>query len=1218
MRKKNTILLATLFSVFSLGLTATHLANGNIIGLIADGKKSTANSVSITRNTSWNGNYDTSVTTATTEKGNQLKFDAINFDIRNGTGNWNNCIVFDGSRGPSRFWNRTELYGITSIKIYNYNLSEPDSYANLCTQSFTFFYGYESINFNDEYYVAKQTTSTGMIEFPAGYEPSFFGIQGNFDTDICVSKIEINYLCEQVEGEFVNSGEARLYDSEKRTFEYSNGNSVVVREYGAPLARETAALEHEKSSWNGGVSSYNPSTHSWTTTRDDHILIDRADAQPFPARKGRDTILVTLMVSKAEGFTGWNGASDVYIGVNRTSSETKCQSRFSTQNTASDYTSWVFLADGFEIYDVETGLAATGPIWDMKVTIEFDISTVDKIYNITLGTSNAYQKFTLYDISFRDNCSHEHLENYSTGYSFGHKCYRCGKILDRYVDSLSYHNYSGKSSDNFTYQTGVSFAGMDHCLKTVTVIKTNDADGGWSQNYQVRLAGLIANARATESTTIRFKFYVESASNFNTRFQWGLWNNSTSKIEDFALLDHYNGPLNAGYTSDLAVDMVTSVTKLDGTPAGDNGRTNAAYANQWVVMTMDVSSSDFANLELFFSPAVDANSAVTYPINVYIADLELIPYSRYLIENKDLKYNIKVNNDENSRYAADEIHDHIYEATGKNIPVITLGNEEIVNSDAKSIIIGSTFLANRAGITFNPSTSKGSYLLKTDSNNVFLLANSKDGYLLGAHKFIEKVLGYDHYGKDTYSYDSIGQSIPIPYLNIDHTTAFEYRRCDDSDFTWSDGDKLLYNSGNWTNKNPLIMVNGVQKYHNSTLIIDPDTYKSSHPKWYSANKYGITKTDQLCYTARGNSTEYNALVNTTADKIIEAFQNDTNLSRDTLCFGMADNREYCHCSACTSAASNYGGSLAGTVVNFLNDVYDVIAPRVSETNRSNIYLYFLAYYSYEQAPTNITCNDHVGVIIAPILANYTESITSDYNYSKYGVLFSDWSNVCSKIDTWLYETNFQNYLYPLNTYKATTESITYLASLGSINTIYTQGQHNVTAPRTGFNALKKYLNAKFMDDPSSNYDELVDKFFAHYYGEGGSTMRIFFDQLVERMEYNEANKASILYDDPSVPKAVGQKVANASLWDYNELVSWVSLCESAMNSTTSQTCKDNILAESIFPRFALCCLYTNKYSSSELLALRTSFKNDCNKLGINRWKEGGNSLQTDYFDDWGV
>lgn len=579
-----------------------------------------SNTVSITRTTAWSGGYS-GTATAVTDKGNELQFGADNFDIRNGGGNWNDCVVFDASKGNSRLWNKTELYGITSIKIFGYNKDAPDSYANLSTASFTFFYGYETIDFDDEHYVAKQTTSSGLIEFASGYEPSYFGIQAEVNYDLCISKIEVNYLCEQVEGEFITTGEARLYNSETKTFKYTSGNTVLVREDG-PLGRETAALENPRGSWYE-ASNYDPATHSWTTTRDDHIMLTRADSNPFPARKGKNTILVTLMVSKGEGFTGWSGASDVYVGVNRTASETKCQSRFYSQNPSAGAWAHTSLADGFEIYDAETGSAITGPIWDIKVTIEFDISTVADIYNLTLGTSNAYQKFTIYDISFRDNCAHTHLEDYSTGYQFGHKCYRCGKILDRFVDSLSYVHFVGESSSNYTYQTGVTFDNVENCLKTTALVKTNTSEGKWSQNYQLRLNGLIANARAAGLTTIQFKVYLEAAVTTNIRFQWGLWDIAGSTINDFAFFDHWNGPTSGGYTSDLAVEMVTSITNLDGTAAGSNGRPNSAYANKWVIITMDVSSNDYDGLELFISPVTDNNSTGTFPVHAYIADLRL-------------------------------------------------------------------------------------------------------------------------------------------------------------------------------------------------------------------------------------------------------------------------------------------------------------------------------------------------------------------------------------------------------------------------------------------------------------------------------------------------------------------------------------------------------------------------------------------------------------------
>ena len=96
--------------------------------------------------------------------------------------------------------------------------------------------------------------------------------------------------------------------------------------------------------------------------------------------------------------------------------------------------------------------------------------------------------------------------------------------------------------------------------------------------------------------------------------------------------------------------------------------------------------------------------------------------------------------------------------------------------------------------------------------------------------------------------------------------------------------------------------------------------------------------------------------------------------------------------------------------------------------------------------------------------------------------------------------------------------------------------------------------------------------------------------MVSRLEYDETNYASVLYANNR--KTVGQKIDDARLWDFNQLKSWVNLCEVAIDKTSSETLKKHILAESIFPRFALCTLFSNRYSSSDLLALRSAFKSD--------------------------
>ncbi|MBO6280678.1 MAG: hypothetical protein J6M95_03780 [Bacilli bacterium] len=625
MKRKIFAYTSVIVSVFAIGLASFQMLkddSNNLLQLRSD--NTLVNQVSITRTATWTGNYASSVTAARTEKGNTLEFGATCFDIRN-SGDYP-CIFFDGgyaknNGGKSRFWNKTELYGITSIKLYAYNHGSPDSYTSLSSASFTFFYGYELIDFDDANYVAKQTTTSGKIEFAAGYEPSFFGIQGEFTTDTAISKIEITYLCEKVEGELVTNEEAAGYESHHTSFEYVNGNSVVVRELeAAPLAHENAPLDNGTPVYiTVDGSSYDASSHSWTTGQGDgghFVLLGRSDGKSFPARSGRSTIIFTFMISKANGFTGWNGASDVYLYINNDA----LGARIYTENPYS----WAaaVLPTNFEAYETETGIKLASSIWNKKVTVEYDVSSIDSITNVRFGTTHGCVTFKLYDVSFRDSCAeHDYSDSFSGGFASSLKCHKCHKPAFL-VNSIQYNNVSGKPSSNFVYEKDVTFDGVDNCIHTTTAVKTNSSEGGWTQNYQVRLNGLIDNARELNRTTIRFKLYITTATSryWSLRFCFGVATGNS--ITSFARASHWQLVTEAG--NDLAKNMVTSITDENGNPAFSN-TANSVCGNKWLVVTLDVSSDSYAGTDLFFSPVVDEEDGSVYPINCYFANLEVLP-----------------------------------------------------------------------------------------------------------------------------------------------------------------------------------------------------------------------------------------------------------------------------------------------------------------------------------------------------------------------------------------------------------------------------------------------------------------------------------------------------------------------------------------------------------------------------------------------------------------
>ena len=469
-------------------------------------------------------------------------------------------------------------------------------------------------------------------------------------------------------------------------------------------------------------------------------------------------------------------------------------------------------------------------------------------------------------------------------------------------------------------------------------------------------------------------------------------------------------------------------------------------------------------------------------------------------------------------------------------------------------------------------------------------------------------------------------NVIMPVFDFNSKTYFKYRKCDAGDSSFINRYAEGYNMVDYSSSDINMSVPGVDfpgenswlsqsdmRTHLTTVFIYPGHYYSTHPKWF-ATKNGNTGTYsngpsyvdwQLCFTAHGDTSEYNAMVNETATKIKNEYdrQFPTNRPTKILELTVADNDNRCNCSACKAMEAQYG-SLAATLIKFVNDVNSKVH---SSSAYDNLEIGTSAYLQYEKPPVGITSD--VAVRIAPIRANYFHSIDDrEYNEDAYQ-MFEGWSKV-ARLHSWLYETNFENYLLPFNSFESITKSIKYM-SQKNVEYAYIEGQHNVADQRrTGFTDLKVYLDGKFMHNPDSDYNELLDRYFLNYFGEGHEKMRTFFDELVNRMNQ---------FDTSYTPISAG--INTKRIWNKDELEKWVSLCKEAIDLVSNPIIKENILAESIFPQFALCSLFGSSYSSNVIYAMRQSFKNDADSLGINMTKDSSsiaNTIREKYYKPWGL
>ena len=610
--------------------------------------------------------------------------------------------------------------------------------------------------------------------------------------------------------------------------------------------------------------------------------------------------------------------------------------------------------------------------------------------------------------------------------------------------------------------------------------------------------------------------------------------------------------------------------------------------------------------------------------------------SSYLfLKNSASEYSLAyLSSSTEAKTAATYVQGKLATSTGVALPLTTF---EQANADedhkGANIYFGDSTLA--ASYEISVPNAEGSFTLFTGGKGIFLFSNDMMGYQAGALKLLEELVGYRYVGGQTESFTyTKGASIDLPYLRLSYTPSFGLRKCDWSD--GNDGDMYSwgYNQG-YGDYTYYISAPAREKltgetFHTSIRAIYPGEFYSDHPSWFAVNESGENYGDdyykwQLCYTAHGNNDEYQAMVNQAATYVKWLYQTRTNTNLKAFLFGTADNSNICHCSACNAATTTYG-SIAGTVLKFVNDLRDLVIPSLSEEEQKEASIGFFAYGGYEAAPMvngspTLHMKDNVFCLVAPINADYNYPLTDSRNATS-KQMFEDWTQI-GDVSAWLYDTNFLHYLYPLNSFEANHDNLVYLHSKG-VKMVYLQGQHNANQPRTAFGAFKKFLAARMMMDVNQSYASLKEEFFSSYYGEAGEEMEQFFDEMVANCVEMESNETYRAYFYREFSQSIYADVVNSDYWDYDEVKSWADLCDTAYAKATSTAAKRHIKIESIFPRMALCQMWTYKKwgllkttGEKKWKEYRQSFKADCEELGITTYRESG--VQLSYFyEQWGI
>lgn len=412
---------------------------------------------------------------------------------------------------------------------------------------------------------------------------------------------------------------------------------------------------------------------------------------------------------------------------------------------------------------------------------------------------------------------------------------------------------------------------------------------------------------------------------------------------------------------------------------------------------------------------------------------------------------------------------------GKNIRKVAYTSYA---SNKNLIVIGNKQLAEEAGIQY-----ENNRIVKKD-NSVFIISKNNYDCLAAGYEFLKEVIGYKVLGQDFIVFNNIPEV--LPEINIEFSVAAPYRLLTNriTEYFYEQmGINLaysgyLFDDGPHKDGNP---DNQKEMIHNDLDWIPPATYQSSHPKWFrSWNNL------DLCWTAHGDATEYEALVNTLANNMYEVLINNKDAKR--ISFGMEDvNYTHCECDTCCQVEKDHG-SYSYQGIKLLNDVTSKIEDMPGMDGRE-FYVYLLCYYFTTKAPNNIEIGDHVGITYAPLRYDYGKPKSSTNSEGSSPVKpeqaklihdpnsvgnkfvkdnFIAWANLFSKktigkteYGCWFYDMYFNNYMSIMDTYEVNISLCEFVANEtnGNIRFVYIQGQTSVVNG-TSFEAFKQFVNTR--------------------------------------------------------------------------------------------------------------------------------------------------------------
>lgn len=583
----------------------------------------------------------------------------------------------------------------------------------------------------------------------------------------------------------------------------------------------------------------------------------------------------------------------------------------------------------------------------------------------------------------------------------------------------------------------------------------------------------------------------------------------------------------------------------------------------------------------------------------------------YLVEGGKSEYTIVLPQNFTPREstAKNELVLFFKEATGITLPAVTEDTVEYTEN-SKFICIGKTKFAEQVGIKATHEVlHENGFIIKTVGNSIFLLGFTDFGTLYSVYGFLELEFDYDYYTVDSYSLTKIKNDVKVKkydVVDVPDINMFE------TNYGYAQKDQVVANRYRAMSRTEIFVpIDGVGSVHNSLTFLPKATYEKDHPYFYTPDG-----TD-LCFSARGVESQFETMTDCVRDEIIKEFKGGQ--GGVLMVVGQQDINKTCQCDHCLETATYYGAASANGII-FCNRVLEKIyawfeTPEGKPYSRE-FYMMLLAYEKFVNAPVSknligeyvvnndLYIHDKFGVISAPIKNDFTVSRAENPEQYEH---YYQWAAIANVFSLYAYDTNYQDYLCPFNTFDSKPDLYQAMVDVNCIS-LFDHSQSNNSGLASVWSMLKMYLESKLRWDTNIDMNEYTEKYFYGVYGkEAGEEMMKVYYSFRSHWNYLKEEIAAGRIENQKI-NAHMEVMVTAKLWSLNLLEGWLSTMNAAIekiepikttNPKEYERIYKMIVAERMSPVYMLLRIYSSYYSANDLLALRLMFKADTALCGVN-------------------